>query len=89
MCFCSFFFGGFITAIVVNQPERKLAKRTTVQWFGSIFGVLWEYFGCALDSFYCFHWEWLGSTLAGIPSEKLRVEIFRIIKLSENMECHP
>ena len=27
----SFFFGGFITAIVVNPPERKLAKRTSVQ----------------------------------------------------------
>ena len=25
------FAGGFITAIVVNTPERKLAKRTSVQ----------------------------------------------------------
>ena len=29
--FSSFFAGGFITAIVVNPPERKLAKRTSVQ----------------------------------------------------------
>ena len=28
--FVSFFSGGFITAIVVNQPERKLGKRTSV-----------------------------------------------------------
>ena len=31
----------------------------------------------------------LHSTLAGTPSEMFRVEIFRIIKLSSNMECHP
>ena len=30
--FASFLSGGFITAIVVNPPERKLAKRTSVQW---------------------------------------------------------
>ena len=30
--FTSFLSGGFITAIVVNPPERKLAKRTSVQW---------------------------------------------------------
>ena len=29
--FFSFFSGGFITAIVVNPPERKLAKRPSVQ----------------------------------------------------------
>ena len=28
--FASFLSGGFITAIVVNRPERKLAKRTSV-----------------------------------------------------------
>ena len=33
VCFASFLSGGFITAIVVNPPERKLAKRTSVQWF--------------------------------------------------------
>ena len=32
MRFASFLSGGFITAIVVNPPERKLAKRTSVQW---------------------------------------------------------
>ena len=30
--FASFFSGGFITAIVVNPPERRLAKRTSVHW---------------------------------------------------------
>ena len=30
--FASFFSGGFITAIVVNPPERRLTKRTSVQW---------------------------------------------------------
>jgi len=29
--FYSFFSGGFIAAIVVNPPERKLAKRTSLQ----------------------------------------------------------
>ena len=29
--FVSFLSGGFITAIVVNPPERKLAKRTSVK----------------------------------------------------------
>ena len=33
--FTSFLSGGFITAIVVNPPERKLAKRTSVHWFNS------------------------------------------------------
>ena len=33
MRFASFLSGGFITAIVVNPPESKLAKRTSVQWF--------------------------------------------------------
>ena len=30
MPFASFFSGGFISAIVVNPPERKLVKRTSV-----------------------------------------------------------
>ena len=30
--FASFLSGGFITAIVVNPLERKLAKRTSVHW---------------------------------------------------------
>ena len=30
--FASFLSGGFITAIVVNPPERKLVKRTSVQF---------------------------------------------------------
>ena len=29
--FCSFLSGGFIIAIVLNPPERKLAKRTSVK----------------------------------------------------------
>ena len=32
MRFASFFSGGFITAIVVNPPERKLAKHTSVHY---------------------------------------------------------
>jgi hypothetical protein len=36
--FASFLSGGFITAIVVNPPERKLAK---LQWLD--FGKTWEY----------------------------------------------
>jgi hypothetical protein len=40
MRFASFLSGGFITAIVVNPPERKLAKRTSVQWSGSCQGVI-------------------------------------------------
>jgi hypothetical protein len=35
--FASFLSGGFITAIVVNPSERKLAKRTSVQWGEIIF----------------------------------------------------
>ena len=31
--FSSFFSGGFINDIAVNPPERKLVKRTSVQWF--------------------------------------------------------
>ena len=32
--FASFLSGGFITTIVVNPPERKLAKRTSVECTG-------------------------------------------------------
>ena len=36
--FASFLSGGFITAIVVNPPERKLAKRISVHclWFVTV-----------------------------------------------------
>ena len=40
MRFASFLSGGFISALVVNPPERKLAKRTSVQWFTCIRGFL-------------------------------------------------
>ena len=40
VCFASFFPGGFITAIVINSPERKLAKRTLVQWTGLLLETL-------------------------------------------------
>ena len=30
--FASFFSSGFITATEINPPERKLAKRTSVEW---------------------------------------------------------
>ena len=32
MRFASFLSGGFVTATVVNPMERKLVKRTSVQW---------------------------------------------------------
>ena len=38
--FASFLSGGFITAKVVNPPERKLAKRTSVQSIDTIKGQL-------------------------------------------------
>ena len=34
--FASLLSGGFITAIVVNPPERKLANRTSVQWWKNL-----------------------------------------------------
>jgi len=37
--FASLFSGGFITAIVVNPPERKLAKHTPVQCVKAISGI--------------------------------------------------
>ena len=30
--FASFLSGGITTKAVINQPERKLAKRTSVKW---------------------------------------------------------
>ena len=32
MRFASFLSGGFTTMAVINPPERKLAKRTSVDW---------------------------------------------------------
>ena len=40
MRFASFLSGGFITAIGVNPPERKLAKRTSVMQVMSVFVFL-------------------------------------------------
>ena len=37
--FSSFFFGGFITAIVVNPPERKLPPLCTGLKVQAIFGI--------------------------------------------------
>ena len=42
--FASLLSGGFITAIVVNPPERKLAKRTSVQCM-EIFSFVQNVFG--------------------------------------------
>ena len=36
MRFASFQSGGFITVIVVNQLESKLAKCTSVQWIADL-----------------------------------------------------
>ena len=38
--FASFLPGGFITDIVVNPPESKLAKRTSVQWCDTSSNIL-------------------------------------------------
>jgi hypothetical protein len=35
VCFASFLSGGFTTMAVINPPEKKLAKHTSVQ-FGKI-----------------------------------------------------
>ena len=32
VCFTRFFSNGFTTMAVINPPERKLAKRISVQW---------------------------------------------------------
>ena len=45
----SFFSGGFITAIIVNPPERKLAKRTSV-----LSSILWIF-----QSIFCWMTEFL------------------------------
>ena len=34
--FASFLFGGFTTMVVINPLERKLAKRTYVEWWNII-----------------------------------------------------
>ena len=41
--FASFLSGGFITAIVVNPPESKLAKRTSVHWVAATLKGLCEF----------------------------------------------
>jgi hypothetical protein len=38
--FASFFSGGFITAIVVNPPERKMAKCTSVHCIEKAYQLL-------------------------------------------------
>ena len=46
--FARFFSGGFTTMAVMNPPERKLAKRTSVRWVGqkmAIFADL-QYYLC-------------------------------------------
>ena len=44
--FACFLFGGFITAIVVNSPERKLAKRTSVECFNFNMQIIFELRTC-------------------------------------------
>jgi hypothetical protein len=36
--FASFLSGGFTTMAVINPPERKLAKRTSVDWEQDVLG---------------------------------------------------
>ena len=49
--FASFLSGGFITAIVVNPPERKLAKRTSVQWYNFLFDNIFSCFRMSFSYF--------------------------------------
>ena len=64
--FASFFSGGFITAIVVNPPERRLAKHTFVGWCNS--GVIKlssrnPKVGCCEKASWCYFFEnWLMPT---------------------------
>ena len=37
--FASFFSGGFTTMAVINQPEKKMVKRTSVNWFKLVYGL--------------------------------------------------
>ena len=41
--FASFLSGGFITVIVVNPPEKNLAKRTSVHWLKNLNVILIEF----------------------------------------------
>ena len=40
--FANFLSGGFITVIVVNPPEEKLKKRTSVRCFKSLLDLGWH-----------------------------------------------
>ena len=53
MRFTSFLSGGFVTAIVVNPPERKLAKCTSVKCGGKR-DVIYKRFQYRMD--YPFDW---------------------------------
>ena len=55
--FASFLSGGFITAIVLNQPERKLAKRTSVQCCHHVWRGHWDYWGFLRFLFCAFQYE--------------------------------
>ena len=45
--FASFLSSGFTTMAVMNPLERKLVKRTSVQWLEFTVGVLWYVQSCA------------------------------------------
>ena len=61
--FTSFLSGGFITAIVVNPPERKLAKRTSVHswsWGKLAWSIVPPSDG---PMFILIDWGWFGETV--------------------------
>ena len=56
MRFASFISGGLTTMAVINQPERKLAKRISVQWgemISEVPDLNLNFFTCYICFFYC------------------------------------
>ena len=95
--FASLLSSGFITAIVVNLPERKMAKRTSVRWLSGLkrhyladLQRLWEWFKpyCCWNSLFIIiqgisYWRNKTNTLCGIKSAKLKGKVikFEIMRL--------
>ena len=95
--FGSLLSSGFITAIVVNLPERKMAKCTSVRWLSGLkrhyladLQRLWEWFKpyCCWNSLFIIiqgisYWSNKTNTLCGIKSAKLKGKVikFEIMRL--------
>ena len=70
--FASFLSGGFITAIVVNPPERKLAKRTSV-----LSSILWIF-----QSIFCWMTEFLKNSNWNSILQIITMMILNLINLA-------